>query len=62
MFKSRDNILVASLVEQRRHVGIIICLLGGETDGEERMVQMIENPKEELGLENLKSEIFKIRI
>ncbi|KAJ6356191.1 hypothetical protein OIU78_004323 [Salix suchowensis] len=32
------------------------------TDGEERMVQMIENPKEELDLEKLKSEIFKIRI
>ncbi|KAJ6313265.1 hypothetical protein OIU77_014716 [Salix suchowensis] len=49
---SFTNTVVSNLQLQRRHA----------TDGEERMVQMIENPKEELDLEKLKSEIFKIRI
>ncbi|KAJ6318711.1 hypothetical protein OIU76_014131 [Salix suchowensis] len=44
--------LKRSLEEQRRHVAIIIGLLGGETNGEE---QMIENLKEELDIEKQKN-------
>ncbi|CAK7327211.1 unnamed protein product [Dovyalis caffra] len=47
--------LKRSLEEQRRHVAIIIGLLGGETNGEEQMVQMIENLKGELDLEKQKN-------
>uniref|UniRef100_A0A6N2N2B3 Uncharacterized protein n=1 Tax=Salix viminalis TaxID=40686 RepID=A0A6N2N2B3_SALVM len=44
--------LKRSLEEQRRHVAIIIGLLGGRTNGEE---QMIENLKEELDIEKQKN-------
>jgi len=47
--------LKRSLEEQRRHVTIIIGLLGGETDGEDQMVQMTENLKEELDIEKQKN-------
>jgi serine/threonine-protein kinase OSR1/STK39 len=47
--------LKRSLEEQRRHVAIIIGLLGGETDGEDQMVQMTENLKEELDIEKQKN-------
>ncbi|KAL9401392.1 hypothetical protein Peur_005241 [Populus x canadensis] len=47
--------LKRSLEEQRRHVAIIIGLLGGETDGEDQTVQMSENLKEELDIEKQKN-------
>ncbi|KAJ6988626.1 serine/threonine-protein kinase BLUS1 [Populus alba x Populus x berolinensis] len=47
--------LKRSLEEQRRHVAIIIGMLGGETDGEDQMVQMSENLKEELDIEKQKN-------
>ncbi|KAJ6968066.1 serine/threonine-protein kinase BLUS1 [Populus alba] len=52
--------LKRSLDEQRRQVASIITLLGGEADGEEQLVQRIENLKRELDLEkekNLKLEM-----
>ncbi|KAH8485646.1 hypothetical protein H0E87_027180 [Populus deltoides] len=52
--------LMRSLDEQRRQVARIIALLGGEADGEEQLVQRIENLMRELDLEkekNLKLEM-----
>jgi serine/threonine-protein kinase OSR1/STK39 len=52
--------LMRSLDEQRRQVARMIALLGGEADGEEQLVQRIENLMRELDLEkekNLKLEM-----